>query len=76
MTSPRLRLVLHWCTERAPPPFALCADLRRVLHRAYATDLCQRCDAVVQTRRRVAMCLVRDERLCFACYHRARWPRP
>lgn len=74
-----LRFFLHWVTV-ASTPFALCEDLRRHVTLLYDDDAvrcrCQRCGVCIETRRRVCMCLLRDERLCFTCYHRARWPMP
>jgi hypothetical protein len=75
--SPVLQTFLHWSTARASPPYHLCADLRLLVHRVYC-DLdrsCHRCHRALETVRRVKMCIVRDERLCFRCYHRARWPQ-
>ena len=60
----------------APPPFYLCEDLRRHVYHIASRATCQRCDALVVTRRRVSVCFLRSQRLCFVCYHRARWPRP
>lgn len=59
----------------APPPFYLCEDLRRHIHFLSSRVVCQRCGALVVTRRRVNVCFLRSERLCFVCYQRARWPR-
>lgn len=53
----------------------LCDDLRWYLHQLLRCTICTRCTRIVQGRRRAAMCFVRNERLCFACYHRAQWPR-
>jgi hypothetical protein len=69
-----LETFLHWSTLRAPPPFSLCQDLHALLYHTYHSSLCQRCGRVTNTRKRVAMCFVRDERMCFTCYHRSKWP--
>ena len=58
----------------APPPFFLCEDLRRHVYNMRRVP--REGYALVVTRRRVSVCFLRSERLCFMCYHRARWPRP
>ena len=50
------------------------ADLRWHLYHTLRQTLCTRCGVALEGRKRVTMCFVRSERLCFGCYHHARWP--
>lgn len=54
--------------------YRVCEDLQRYIFQLTQTSCCHRCGVVTETNRRVATCFVGRERLCFACYHRARWP--
>jgi len=70
-----LAVFLGWCTRATASPFALCADLRWYVYHVFHQTMCNRCGVVVETSRRVSMCFVRSEVMCFTCWHRARWPR-
>lgn len=49
----------------------LCDDLRWHIYHTLRQTLCTRCGVALEGPRRVTMCFVRSERLCFVCYHRA-----
>jgi len=54
----------------------LCDDVCRVIVSFVFRSVCARCGAATEALGVNRTCFVRGRRLCFACYHRARWPRP
>ena len=70
-----IQVFLSWSAVRAPMPFALCADVRRLVARLCDVAQCRRCGTYLNTTGKVNLCFVRDGCLCFGCYHRTRWPR-
>ena len=55
------------------PRTPLCFDVCRIVLAWSQSHLCRRCGAPVRTQRGATrMCFVRDECLCFVCYHRVR----
>ena len=59
--------------HRATPP--LCSDVCELIAQWAELLTCRRCGAVTgRLGHYVRMCFVRDEGVCFACYHRSRSP--
>jgi hypothetical protein len=53
----------------------LCEDVCRTIASFVYTSTCARCGAPTEALGVNRTCFVRGRRLCFACYHRAAWPR-
>ena len=67
-------IIVNWLC-RTSCPYHLSEDLRRHLAYIYLECLfCSRCGCLVESSKRAIFCIVRSERLCFTCYHKARWP--
>ena len=67
--------LLFWCWLRYSAPVYLCNDIQCMVHTYLESHTCCRCGAIIESRRRVAACFVRGERLCFTCWNKARWPQ-
>ena len=53
----------------------LCEDVCRIIVSFVYKCTCVRCGAATEALGVNRTCFVRGNRLCFACYHRAAWPR-
>ena len=51
-------------------------DVRRYIFQLmHPENACAYCGALTDTKTHVFACFLRGRRLCFTCWHRARWPR-
>lgn len=69
--------MLYFLHHISTNPPELCEDVRHLIHDWCHTTTCKRCSKVIGTTNGVfRMCVVGNQRLCFTCYHRLKYPVP
>lgn len=53
----------------------LCEDLRWYIWRLSYTRQCRCCGTGLSLDGKISICFVRDECLCFKCWHKSRYPK-